>query len=808
MKYVKIILQFIVFTGYSLVQPSQGAIPTPALKPLAKSAPKQINTAKTAPASAQPKNTPPTNPVVLEKIPYLQELQQANMSPEILKGWQQLYDQFLQANSDQPHAVAGTAHATAQPKGAAHFIQNPSALKTLLTTNFFNLMAQYLNPTTFPKFNNDPDSQIHFNYATTHLRDTALRLGSISSITDVSGTPTTNFTGDCRDLGIIVNIQNNTDAQFSINQTSLDGTKTIQIGQINPGLNEVNLHTAALQNSSSSTNQTINYFEIVELNAENPIKISLRIMTGNELVNFLKTLPRNKLALEKDIFEMNGRPTGSDYLAMPDDFYMTIIQNPTPKSELERDINQRIQAINISKFTGPYLLTMQINAENLKIKSQKKSEQAIDLFIFQPSITSAQMLTNQTIKSLNFAFLILPKFLSKIENLTTLWMLATTSTFAAHTNYALFGQNSFANTFEYFKNLSCFNNQNRYVFFIDLYNISKVGDPLYNASWLMANNIYETDLSHCSDIPQIYTAQDPYGHVIVNEHNFYYVNFIAMFTPQVTELDNQKLFNAQGFNATYTYPLNQLYSFINNALTSEMKEGIFGATTQIKPGVFKLTWTNKKNKIISSQTLYLHAQPSNIQITFDNIHTNWVGSAVPTNLLPLEIGKTQNFKVTYEFSPTNNKHILLAQATSAIDRQAVFLPLQFSEFPIQELYVDVFNIFNVKPFTRCYVIKNGILPLPLLNLTQEDWQSGIYMVPVIHNNEKLSPSNPGALTLAFYGPAKNFLGEITISGQFNNTNETGIKEPVHAYNAGFNHFNSLMDLYLSTGVLLKYVQTE
>ena len=82
------------------------------------------------------------------------------------------------------------------------------------------------------------------------------------------------------------------------------------------------------------------------------------------------------------------------------------------------------------------------------------------------------------------------------------------------------------------------------------------------------------------------------------------------------------------------------------------------------------------------------------------------------------------------------------------------------------------------------------------------------MVPVIHNNEKLSPSNPGALTLAFYGPAKNFLGEITISGQFNNTNETGIKEPVHAYNAGFNHFNSLMDLYLSTGVLLKYVQTE
>ena len=686
------------------------------------------------------------------------------------------------------------------------------------------MMVTYLNPATFPKFANDPDSQIHFNYATTHLRDTAIRLGSITSITDVSGTPAVMFQGDCRDMGIIVNIQNNTDAQFSINQTSLDATTTIQIGELNPGLNEVNLHTAALQAptivtakkiqpnsvipSSKQESKSKYFFEIAELNAEDPIKISLRIMTGTELINFLKTLPRNKQALKKDTFEMNGLPTSPDYLANPNDFYMVLIQNPTPKNASERDPNQRIQAINISKLSGPYLLTMQINAENIKIKTHEKSEQVFETLIFQPSITQAQILIDSKNKPLNFSFLILPKFLSKIEKLQTLWMLETTSMLAAHTNYALFGQKTFANAFEYFKNLSCFNNQNRYVFFIDLYNRFHGDYILYNASWLMANNIYETDLSHCSDVPQIYTAQDPYGHVIVNEHDFYYVNFIAIFTPQVTEPDNEKLFNTQGFNIAYAYPLNQLYSFMINALASEIKEGIFGAATQMKPGVFQLTWTNKKNKIISSQTLYLHAQPSNIQITFDNIHTNWVGSAVPTNLLPLEIGKTQHFKVTYEFSPANNKHILLAQATSAIDRQEVFLPLQFSEFPIQKLYVDVFNIFNVKPFTRCYVIKDGVLPSPLVNLTQEDWQSGIYMVPIVHNNEKLSPTNPGALTLAFYGPAKNYLGEMKIPGQFNNTNETGIKEPVHAYNACFNHSNSLMDLYLSTGVLLKYVQIQ
>ncbi|MCX5924635.1 MAG: hypothetical protein NTZ68_04395, partial [Candidatus Dependentiae bacterium] len=168
------------------------------------------------------------------------------------------------------------------------------------------------------------------------------------------------------------------------------------------------------------------------------------------------------------------------------------------------------------------------------------------------------------------------------------------------------------------------------------------------------------------------------------------------------------------------------------------------------------------------------------------------------------------FKVTYEFNSANEKHILLAQATSPIDKQEVFLPLQFSTYPIAELYVDVFNTFNVKPYTRCSIIKDGVVPEILAGLTQQDWQSGIYMVPIIKNNKNLSSSNPGALTAVFYKSDKTYLGEMTIPGQYknNNTSSTGIREPVHAYNAYLTEFNSLMDLYLSTGVLLQYSQTS
>ncbi len=810
MKYVKIILQFIVFTGYSLVQPSQGAIPAPALKPLAKSAPKQINTAKTAPASAQPKNTTPTNPVVLEKIPYLQELQQVNMSPEILKGWQQLYDQFLQANSDQPHAVAGTAHATAQPKGAAHFIQNPSALKTLLTTNFFNLMAQYLNPTTFPKFNNDPDSQIHFNYATTHLRDTALRLGSISSITDVSGTPTTNFTGDCRDLGIIVNIQNNTDAQFSINQTSLDGTKTIQIGQINPGLNEVNLHTAALQNSSSSTNQTINYFEIVENITQPTITISLKILSGAELITFLKSLPHAPTNSD-ELITMNGLPTGTKYLANSADSYLVLMQNPSAPGSTQPNYDQQIQAINLSKLSGPYLLSMQLNEESIEMTPAQGKKSAVLIDVFQPSLNTVLEVKNKVINTTQYPLLILPQFLWINKTLQSYWTLLNSCLIAAKSENKFFGLNSFGNTFEYFTGLGCFDINHKYAFCIDLYNLLKPGECFHDASWLMGSALYETNLQYCSDLAQLHSSQDSNGNIVGNGTAFFYINFKVQLHPQLTQTtNNSTLFSAKGFFTVYTQPTYQLWTFLCSILTTEIKEGVFAELTEIQTGIYQLTWTNKKNKLLYQQILYFNDTISKINIEFLNNDKNWTGSQVPPHLLKLKVGIKNDFKVTYESMPTANKHLLSIQATSPIDRSGVIhitylLNQEQTNQPLSTLYYDLYNTFQSSKFTRCQILQNGNLPSFLSNLTVQDWKNGIYIIPSVQNQKNLSPQNPGYLTVTFYKSDKTLLGNIKSKGLYqNDPSQPGIQHPVELSTTYSNAFKPMLEGSLTSGLLAKY----
>ncbi|MFA5998763.1 MAG: hypothetical protein WC747_01960 [Candidatus Babeliales bacterium] len=763
------------------------------------------------PKATPTKTVQPSSCLNNPAVPYAAQLKAAvatlpkQQQQEIETLWCSLYSAY-QAQSKSPVTT---------PQAVASSPEIASAYKAIVQEQLFDRMLAYLNPKTFPKLLNDPQGTVHTNYATQHLRQALTRLASISKIIETKDAPQIEFIGDNRDLGIIVNIQNNTNAEFSISQTSLDGKTSVQIGQLNHGLNEVNLHTAALQRPANSkaaaTSQPSNFsFEITQSEAESPITISIKMMSGQEFLTFLKTLPRGKKAIEKDTFEMNGLPTSPEYLASPKDWYLVLIQNPTPATAAERDPNQRIQAINISKLTGPYLLTMQINQQDIEIKSSNVDETDSTKTIFQPSITNVQIMKNATTPTLTLPLLILPQFLWKLPTAQTLWMIMSTTQLALYSNFKFFGKDSFGDAFTYFKNLSCFDNQNRYAFFISLTNTFLPDYVIYNAPWLMASAIYETNLSNCSDIPLIYTGQDAYGHIVVNQHNFYYINFLAIFTPQIAQTETQTFFNEKGFNIAYAYPLSQLYSFIVNALATDIKEGIFGALTEITTGVYQLTWTNKKNKVITSQVLYLNAPISNVEISFVNQTTNWVGSSVPTQLIQLTPGTTTHFKVTYEFSPANSKHILLAQATSPIDKQAVFLPLQFTKYPINELYVDTFNTFNVKPYTRCYIVKNGILPEPLAGLTRQDWQSGIYMVPVVKNNKNLSSSNPGAFTALFYKSDKTYLGEMTIPGQYNNhnTSSTGIKEPVHSYTIHFSEFNCLRDLYLSTGVLLQYSQTS
>lgn len=757
------------------------------------------------PVAPLPKQQPPkstaTIPPQTQHVPYLHELQQADISQPIQNAWTALYEQCKTQNSNsQPFTIT-------------------PEIEPLLTTDFFALMAQHLDPKTFAPLTNDPQGTIHTNYATVHVRQVMQRFSQIYkiSIDPTSKQPSINFTGDVRDTGIIVNLQNNTDAQFALYQKSIDGTQSTQIGLIQPGMNALDVYTGALQtdkapkvlnkksgSAQQSNSTTTQYFQFQELNAVSPVTIDLKIMTGTQVIAFLKTLYRDPESLKKDTFEMNGLPTSPEFITNPNDWYLLLIQNPTPSTATQRDPQQRIQAINISKFSTPYLLTMQINQENVEITPTSHNQPAVHADVYQPLIQIIQFMKDHTEQKLLIPLIILPNFLDSQIQLKATQLLLNSILFTIVNPTQFFNVKTFGNQFQYFSAFNCFNNQNKYDFFIDLYNKFKNDYILYNASWLMANSLIETDLKHCTDMAQIYTAQDAYGHVIVNEKNFYYITFLAMFKPIVQEADNQNLFIQYGFNAAYAYPLNQLYTIIVNALTKDLSDGIFAKVIQVKEGVFQLTWTNKKNKIINSQKLYLHAQPSNIEITFANQYSNWVGSSVPADLLPLQINTPTDFKVTYEYSTTNDKHILLTQATSALDHQEVFLPLQFSEYPIQNLYIDLFHTINVKPFTCCEIIKNSVLPECLVDVTEQDWQSGIYMVPIIHNNEKITPQNPGYLSLAFYDPNKKLLGTFTTQGLYNNTTTVGIQEPVHAYAIHFSEKNCLKNLYLSTGVLLQY----
>jgi len=731
--------------------------------------------------------------ITTAQIPFQKELQTLTLlSPaqkkELTNAWTTLHQMYETQNSATP----ATTLTALQAKSIA----------PLFSTNYFQLLAKYLsNPQNFLT-TASPEQK---NYATMHLAKTMARLASVSNISFINNAPKINFSGDNRDFGVIINIKNNTDSQFSIYQSSLDGKIKTQIGQVVAGINPVNLHTAALQNPQPKNAKTEQpsayYFDFYELNAENPTYISIRMYTGQELINFLETLPRK----DKNNFQMNGLPTGKEYLAHQQDCYMVLIQNPTEKTQPEQNIDQRIQAINISKLSGPYLLKMQINQSSVEITTPSNKESKTTE-LFQPSFTNVFIPNNQYASLTQCPFIILPHFLWTVPQIKTLWMLNYTTYIAALTQYKMVGANSFGKAFSYFEQLGFFDITNDYCFFIDHYNILKYGYFLYNALWLLSSGLYETDLNTCSDIPQIYTAQNSFGKIIANGQDFYDFTFLTIFEPANSQAASEKLLETKGINALYALPGYQLYSSITNALQKEVKQGIFGTLTKIEDNVYKLTYSNKKNKILSSQYLYLDAPISNIQITFVNFEqeTNWTGTALPSNLIPAQPGETTHFKVTYEYSSTNNKHILLTQPTSAIDKQEVILPLYFSQYPIQQFYIDVFHKFNTAPYTRCFIAQDGIIPAPLDDLAEQDWKNGIYMIPTIANNDQITPSNPGALTLVFYKYDKTMIGKLTIDGQYNNTTETGIREPITAYNPHFTDTNCLIDLYLTTGVLLRY----
>lgn len=673
-----------------------------------------------------------------------------------------------------------------------HCKTNISDAYNALTVNYLEHMQTYLTSSDFAKSmktnsGNDRQSlQIHNNYTKIHLTPTLQKFSKTCKISvNNQKIPSTHFDGDITDLGIIVNIINNSTQQFQIYQTTFPNEP---IAHIQQGLNDVNLYTTVLTQEKKSKKTMFSFFESNVKNSHSTKKgpvFSIGIYTGQELVAFLKTLPRKNAK----IFTMNGCPTSEQYLANPQDSYL-VLSMPT-----------RIQAINLSVFTGPYLLTMHINQdEDNTLQPFIVTAQTI----LQKNVIKTKENPDEYIKTekLNknlLPLLILPQFLWDIPMMQVFWMLHTSSYIAALTDFSCFGLDKFGSTFDYFNDLGYFDMNHKYRFVIDRYNILKPGETFFDANLLMGCALYESDLKNCADIPQVHPTQNNSNEFVLNNNDAFFINFEVIFPSQKTTLINQDLFNTKGFNNTYNISDHNPLSLIFSLSKKAMLESVFVKILNQKQGLNKLIWTDKENKFLNAQSIFLNFPITKMEIRFLTTHSNWKGIILPQNLASL---KNQNLKITY-LKEKNTFQFLAKQATP-IDKINWIHTLFFSQYPITELYYELFNTFNIAPSTRCFIFQNGNLPKFLQNLTEEDWQNGIYLIPSIHNNQQINSSNKGSLTATFYkSDQTTILGQITTLG-INSNNSPGILEPVKTYNLYSNQFKPLLEISLPVGILLKY----
>ena len=689
---------------------------------------------------------------------------------------------------------------------------NVTNMYNALNNNALTMMYDYVSPKTFPKLPDDKQGY-KYNYATHHLHRALNRLAQTCTITHANNQPATSCTNNIKDLGIIVNITNNTNTLFGMYQVN---HQEVCIGTLSHGLNGVNLHTAALQydaqdpqaptNNTSREQISTGHFAFYEFapNTNKPISntplFTIQMMTGSEIKNFLDTLTHD---LENNTFEMNGRPTSRQYLADDQDLYMLMIQNPTPRNQITRNIDQRIQAINLSTLQGPYLLNMQINEkDHTFITSDNNLSETRK--IYQPAFTTVQVLQSPVKHITPLPLPILSDYLWNIPDLQLLWMLHASSYIAAATDFSFFGTGNFGSAFEYFHKLGYFETSNEYIYFIDKYNLTKPGQTLYDVNWLMSCNTYETNLDNCNNIPQLHPTQNSKNNIIANGYAAFHINFRITFPPITPEKPTVKLFNRNGFNSMFDMPYHQIYTFISSLPTKKMKESVFAKITKQKNGSFTLTWLDKQGNMLAIQTLSFSDLKKHNFVKFLTQSNTWHGSEIPIDLTSLKQNESAEFKVTYK---DKDKFLLQASKTSPIDHTELIFNINITQYPLTNLYYDVFNIFNVEPYTRCHILESGNLPKFLQNLTELDWKQGIYIVPSVKNNQLLNSNDRGKLTVTFYKSDKTLLGSITTKGKNIKTNVPGIPEPVKLYNLSSKNFDTFQEASLDVGVKITYTPT-
>ncbi len=684
------------------------------------------------------------------------------------------------------------------------------------------------------------DGQWQTNYVTFHLQKAVARLAATSSMVCSGMSCAPKFMGDVRDRGIIVNIQNNTQKDFAIIQSTVDDKTAQQIGMIKPGLNNVNLYLSSLQAPTATSQTASSYkFDVVAMgnNLSNNDQFSIKIMTGIDLLAFLKSINKNP----KGLFYMNGRLIAPKYAVDPEGQFLVLIKSPknqtTPimaydkTADQDFPIDQRIQCIALND-SNPYLMTMQINEDEVEYEATKDAKEKSKVTILQPSFFSIQSLpglaavdqtqTNATPQSqpktnspgtnpvtketLTNALppVILPDFLSDNQNLNVYTTILQTLYIAALTDFAFFNQKCFANDMMCYDLLGYFDKQNQRRIVLNFYSLYVTKKEMLEIDEIIECAVFETIENSYTDIPLLYLFQNSKGILVSDDikTDIFNLNF-KLFDMKAINFKDKNYLNNEYFGKKYSLPFE--FDLFFKISVKDLEKNIFVNINNIEKNKYNFILKNKDDVVLGNYTMYLPSVIQKIKIEFLDKNKFWLGTDVPEQLINAESNKFYNFKIDYTYNSSTKQYQLHTSAIRPIDKIKIVHTVTFFEYPITDMYLDLYNIYQVSTIYRCKVTENDILPSFLQTLSQDDWKNGVYIITEVKNNNKLSIQHSGTLTVTFYqsdGITK--LGQLDIQGKNESTGKIGIIEPVHAYNLGGKSLIEIFDIYLTTGILLKY----
>ncbi len=270
----------------------------------------------------------------------------------------------------------------------------PSEMFQPSTAHFGSLNTYW---TSFPSMQNllgeRPSSELAmaYDYINLHIIPMVNRLKPLcsynlnSNLININSPNVTPY-----DNGVVVAIQNNTGDELTIYQ----GTplQTNQIGTLAAGNNNYFLHTASLMPSSAATSSVQNgtsssapnqsqMISIIDTSSNN-IGTYIQILSGTQLVSLYNALNTEISNVFVPNQTSNYNQAGLTYQASMNAAYV-VITNFNPSLDSSNTLNvlnlpkdtqaqqqiinsYRIQAVNVDEFSlQPYLLTMQINKENI-----------------------------------------------------------------------------------------------------------------------------------------------------------------------------------------------------------------------------------------------------------------------------------------------------------------------------------------------------------------------------------------------------------------------------------------------------------